>query len=232
MFVLFQLGLVCFRLKGTDQLNKQLLLNINESGRLHMVPAQVNEKYIIRFSVNDVNAKEADIDIAWQIIKEYAEDVLAQNIEKERARELQDEVYDLLERKKKETLAHKRSFFVRMVSDPKIYNPSVARNLPSSRRHLTETETEDLDDKGSSVRPPTRASWVSWPLAFLFQGITEEGSSSDVPIRFRHLDTKVHLKPNERATNGGNGGSNSPSPEGESCKSPRRTPSPSHERKH
>ncbi|CAH2000500.1 unnamed protein product [Acanthoscelides obtectus] len=227
-----KLGLVCFRLKGTDQLNKQLLLNINESGRLHMVPAQVNEKYIIRFSVNDVNAKEADIDIAWQIIKEYAEDVLAQNIEKERARELQDEVYDLLERKKKETLAHKRSFFVRMVSDPKIYNPSVARNLPSSRRHLTETETEDLDDKGSSVRPPTRASWVSWPLAFLFQGITEEGSSSDVPIRFRHLDTKVHLKPNERATNGGNGGSNSPSPEGESCKSPRRTPSPSHERKH
>ncbi|CAH2010557.1 unnamed protein product [Acanthoscelides obtectus] len=227
-----KLGLVCFRLKGTDQLNKQLLLNINESGRLHMVPAQVNEKYIIRFSVNDVNAKEADIDIAWQIIKEYAEDVLAQNIEKERARELQDEVYDLLERKKKETLAHKRSFFVRMVSDPKIYNPSVARNLPSSRRHLTETETEDLDDKGSSVRPPTRASWVSWPLAFLFQGITEEGSSSDVPIRFRHLDTKVHLKPNERATNGGNGGSNSPSPEGESCKSPRRTPSPSQERKH
>nr|CAH7725483.1 unnamed protein product [Callosobruchus chinensis] len=80
-----KLGLVCFRLRGTDQLNKQLLLNINESGRLHMVPAQINEKYIIRFCVTDVNAKEADIDFAWQIIKEYAEEVLSQNVEKERA---------------------------------------------------------------------------------------------------------------------------------------------------
>nr|CAH7733328.1 unnamed protein product [Callosobruchus chinensis] len=114
-----------------------------------------------------------------------------------------------------------------MVSDPKIYNPSVARNLPGSRRHLT----EDLEDKGS-VQPPTRASWVSWPLAFLFQGITEEGSTSDVPIRFRHLDTKVHLKANEKATNGGNGGGSSPSPEGENSKSPRRTPSPSQDKKY
>nr|CAI5822197.1 unnamed protein product [Callosobruchus analis] len=80
-----KLGLVCFRLRGTDQLNKQLLLNINESGRLHMVPAQINEKYIIRFCVTDVNAKEADIDFAWQIIKEYAEEVISQNVEKERA---------------------------------------------------------------------------------------------------------------------------------------------------
>nr|CAI5851264.1 unnamed protein product [Callosobruchus analis] len=424
-----------FSSTSTDQLNKQLLLNINESGRLHMVPAQINEKYIIRFCVTDVNAKEADIDFAWQIIKEYAEEVISQNVEKERAlisssnldaidekqlpysqstprpsfgqkllssdcllnisgasgnssfnqsretntvglrrnfdilkpplkaeieeltaetdhlyteickleehvkrlekvlkksqdteenqgntacgdaentlvvrfertgrggaqeevqfrtglqecaegaerkiptefgkeagnyksniskltndnrelktaleelkerlkekeEELQDEVYELLERKKKETLAHKRSFFVRMVSDPKIYNPSVARNVPGSRRHLT----EDLDDKGS-VQPPTRASWVSWPLAFLFQGITEEGSSNDVPIRFfvkgvelisrfRHLDTKVHLKANEKATNGGNGGGNSPSPEGENSKSPRRTPSPSPDKKY
>lgn len=44
----------------------------------------------------------------------------------------------MLDRKKKQTLAHKRSFFVRMVSDPKIYNPSIAKALPSTRRHLTE----------------------------------------------------------------------------------------------
>lgn len=44
----------------------------------------------------------------------------------------------MLDRKKKQTLAHKRSFFVRMVSDPKIYNPTIAKALPATRRHLTE----------------------------------------------------------------------------------------------
>lgn len=38
------MGLVCFRLKGTDKLNEKLLSIINGSGKLHMVPASVNEK--------------------------------------------------------------------------------------------------------------------------------------------------------------------------------------------
>jgi len=63
-------------------------------------------------------------------------------------------VYDLLERKKKETLAQKRSFFVRMVSDPKIYNPSIAKALPSTRRHLTQTSAESPDNN-ITVEPPT-----------------------------------------------------------------------------
>lgn len=66
--------------------------------------------------------------------------------------ELQDEVYDLLERKRKETLAHKRSFFVRMVSDPKIYNPSIAKSVPSARRHLTEVAASP---EAITVQPPS-----------------------------------------------------------------------------
>uniref|UniRef100_A0A6P7GC23 Uncharacterized protein LOC114340379 n=1 Tax=Diabrotica virgifera virgifera TaxID=50390 RepID=A0A6P7GC23_DIAVI len=98
--------------------------------------------------------------------------------------ELQDEVFDLLERKKKETLAHKRSFFVRMVSDPKIYNPSIAKSLPSTRRHLTETADSPMSPDGNiTIQPPSSSSWISWPLAFLFQGIAEDGSASDLPIR-------------------------------------------------
>lgn len=56
-----QLGLVCFRLKGTDKLNEKLLSNINASGKLHMVPASANEKYIIRFCAVAQNATETDI---------------------------------------------------------------------------------------------------------------------------------------------------------------------------
>ena len=33
---IFQLGLVCFRLRGADELNQKLLSTINASGRLHM----------------------------------------------------------------------------------------------------------------------------------------------------------------------------------------------------
>lgn len=61
MNVLFQLGLVCFRLKGTDKINEKLLSNINASGKLHMVPASVNEKYVIRFCAVAQNATESDI---------------------------------------------------------------------------------------------------------------------------------------------------------------------------
>ena len=59
--------------------------------------------------------------------------------------EHEDEVFELTDRKKKETLAYKRSFFVRMVSDPKIYNPKIAKSLPGSRRHTSHV-TEDEDD--------------------------------------------------------------------------------------
>lgn len=60
--VLFlQLGLVCFRLIGSDKLNEKLLSNINASGKLHMVPASVNDKYVIRFCAVAQHASEEDI---------------------------------------------------------------------------------------------------------------------------------------------------------------------------
>uniref|UniRef100_A0A1B0GNC5 Uncharacterized protein n=1 Tax=Phlebotomus papatasi TaxID=29031 RepID=A0A1B0GNC5_PHLPP len=56
-----KMGLVCFRLKGSDKLNEKLLSNINASGKIHMVPASVNEQYVIRFCVNAENSTDDDI---------------------------------------------------------------------------------------------------------------------------------------------------------------------------
>lgn len=56
-----QLGLVCFRLIGSDKLNEKLLSCINASGKLHMVPASVNDKYVIRFCAVAPNLTEEDI---------------------------------------------------------------------------------------------------------------------------------------------------------------------------
>lgn len=57
----FQLGLVCFRAKGTDKLNQKLLSAINDSGKLHMVPARVNQRFTIRFALAAPNATASDV---------------------------------------------------------------------------------------------------------------------------------------------------------------------------
>lgn len=58
---LFQLGLVCFRAKGSDKLNQKLLSVINDSGKIHMIPARVNQRYTIRFALASPNATESDV---------------------------------------------------------------------------------------------------------------------------------------------------------------------------
>lgn len=113
-----KLGLVCFRLKGSDRLNEKLLSIINGSGKLHMVPASVNERYTIRFCAVAQNATDDDIDYAWDVITDFAAELL----EKEQDDDFVETTEDP---KKNHTLAQKRSFFVRMVSDPKIYNPAI-----------------------------------------------------------------------------------------------------------
>lgn len=56
-------------------------------------------------------------------------------------------VANSLVERRKHSLAHKRSFLVRMVSDPKCYNPKIVRTLSTSRRRLSEDLKRDLTMK-------------------------------------------------------------------------------------
>lgn len=60
---ILQLGLVCFRIRNdaSNKLNKKLLESINHSGKLHMVPAMVHDKFVIRFCVVAQHATEKDM---------------------------------------------------------------------------------------------------------------------------------------------------------------------------
>ncbi|CAL8074881.1 unnamed protein product [Orchesella dallaii] len=103
-------------------------------------------------------------------------------------------------------LKQKRSLFVRMVSDPKIYNPKIvkARSPAIKARpsfppmdHSEDDENPVPGAQASSVsQPGSQASpmstWISWPLAFMFQDIVEE-VTSEVP--FRHWDSTLSIKP-------------------------------------
>ncbi|XP_065579574.1 aromatic-L-amino-acid decarboxylase-like [Artemia franciscana] len=71
-----RMGLVCFRLKGLNERNKKLLTNINASGKLHMVPASIHGKYVIRFCVVAQDASESDIDYAWDVVTDFATELL------------------------------------------------------------------------------------------------------------------------------------------------------------
>lgn len=74
-----RLGLVCFRLQAPDTVNQMLLATINASGKLHMIPSMVKNKYIIRFCVTAENAMQADVEHAWNVIKEYASELLGKH---------------------------------------------------------------------------------------------------------------------------------------------------------
>lgn len=48
-------------MRGSNALNQKLLSTINASGKLHMVPASLNDKYVIRFCVCRETACEEDM---------------------------------------------------------------------------------------------------------------------------------------------------------------------------
>ncbi|XP_070515214.1 aromatic-L-amino-acid decarboxylase isoform X1 [Cardiocondyla obscurior] len=76
-----RVGLVCFRLRESEEMNQELLANINASGRLHMIPARVMNKYVLRFCVTKEDATEEDIDYALSVIEEHATEVMLAHYE-------------------------------------------------------------------------------------------------------------------------------------------------------
>ena len=133
-----------------------------------MVPASLNDKYVIRFCVCAQRASDADIDHAVDVITQFASDLFEiiemeskvrkeaseeqkENVDNVENVEAEDEAVDevfMLDRKRKMSLKYKRSFFVRMVSDPKLYNPKIVRALSSSgnvRRHTSDPADTDLN---------------------------------------------------------------------------------------
>lgn len=62
--------------QGHNYRTQMLLRAVNMSGKLHMVPALINDDYVIRFAVCAQHAVSDDIEYAWNVITEMATDVL------------------------------------------------------------------------------------------------------------------------------------------------------------
>ena len=85
------------------------------------------------------------LDYAWETITDFATELL----EKEQDDEFVETTEDP---RKKHTLAQKRSFFVRMVSDPKIYNPAI--NKTGTPRISMEISSPTKDGIPVTVQSP------------------------------------------------------------------------------
>ena len=59
------MGLVCFRLNGSNAINEKLNSKINDAGRIHITPSKIRDKYILRFAVCSRFTVESDVELAW-----------------------------------------------------------------------------------------------------------------------------------------------------------------------
>jgi aromatic-L-amino-acid decarboxylase len=66
------LNLVCFRVKGDDGKNQELLERLNRSGDLYLTHTKLNGKYTLRLCVGQTNTTERHVQKAWKRIIEEA----------------------------------------------------------------------------------------------------------------------------------------------------------------
>lgn len=69
---------ILFLLQEGNVLTRELLTRVNQTGRIHVSPAEIHDKFIIRFVVTSWFTTEDDILQAWDVISETAFTLLAE----------------------------------------------------------------------------------------------------------------------------------------------------------
>jgi len=69
------LNLVCFRHVGGDDVNRQLLERLNESGDLYLTHAVLDDRFTLRLCVGQAHTERVHVSAAWKKIREAADDL-------------------------------------------------------------------------------------------------------------------------------------------------------------
>ncbi|OQV26042.1 Histidine decarboxylase [Hypsibius exemplaris] len=77
------LGMVVFRLRGENERTEMLLKQLNRSGLIHMVPASLHNRYVIRFTVTSPYTTLEDITRDFNIIRTFSKVLIAEFVKKE-----------------------------------------------------------------------------------------------------------------------------------------------------
>jgi aromatic-L-amino-acid decarboxylase len=71
------LNLVCFRLKGEDELNQQLMDRLNQSGKLYFTHTKLANKMVLRMCIGQSQTDQVHVEKAWHLIQSTAEELLS-----------------------------------------------------------------------------------------------------------------------------------------------------------
>jgi aromatic-L-amino-acid decarboxylase len=71
------LNLVCFRLKGSDDKNQQLMATLNQSGKMYLSHTKLNGRFVLRLCVGQTKTERKHVEQAWEMITREAAKLLA-----------------------------------------------------------------------------------------------------------------------------------------------------------
>ena len=69
------LNLICFRLKGDDAANEELLKRLNASGKVFLSHTKLNGRFTLRFCVAQTYTEERHVRSAWELIRALAAEI-------------------------------------------------------------------------------------------------------------------------------------------------------------
>jgi aromatic-L-amino-acid decarboxylase len=61
-------SVVCFRAKGSDVMNEQLLARVNDSGEVFLSHTKLNDRYVLRLAVGNLRTEERHVRRAWELL--------------------------------------------------------------------------------------------------------------------------------------------------------------------
>lgn len=67
------MGLVCFRLRGADELTRALVDRLHASGEAFLSLSMLNGRAVVRWSIGNIHTQQADIDATWNRLKAIAD---------------------------------------------------------------------------------------------------------------------------------------------------------------
>jgi aromatic-L-amino-acid decarboxylase len=61
-------SVVCFRLRGEDELSRALLERVNASGEIFISHAVLDDRYVLRLAVGQMSTGLEDVQRAWNLL--------------------------------------------------------------------------------------------------------------------------------------------------------------------
>jgi aromatic-L-amino-acid/L-tryptophan decarboxylase len=62
-------SLVCFRLRGPDEPNEELLRKVNATGQAYLTHTRVGGRYVLRLAIGSPLTRERDVAAVWELIR-------------------------------------------------------------------------------------------------------------------------------------------------------------------